>query len=167
MSEITKMDKEELNEKLDTVSLMMIECYDEILTKRNQLNTSLDDAFLNLSKARSLIGCSSLSILQVPVELEANVTVNECEKEVTESDVNYKHLNYDLMIKTKQKTSSNDTEQSIPSLPTWFGVLTPLSLKTSHKSFSQSLYIIKSICELQSKLANLQLIYSDLKKQLF
>lgn len=173
MSENTKeieMDKEAANEKLDMLSLMMLECYDEILIKRNLLNTCLDDAFLNLSKARSLIGCSNLSILQVPVELEPNVTVNENEREYEtdpDSDIKCKYLNYELAIQTKQKTAtSSDMEQAIPNLPSWFGVLTPLSLKTSHKSFAQSLYIIKSICELQSKLANLQVVYSDLKKQL-
>ena len=162
------MDKDLVNEKLDTIALEIIDCYDQILKRRSILDSSLDDAYLNLSKARSLIGCASLSIMQVPSEIEPNVTVNERESDAIctgDSQIKYKEISYDLMVKSKQKTN-DDTEnkQPFPSMPTWFGVLTPLSLKTSQKMFSQSLYTIKSICELQTKLTSLQTLYFDLKK---
>lgn len=162
------MDKDSINEKLDTLTLEILDCYDQILNKRSLLNSNLDDAYLNLSKARSLIGCASLSIMQVPSELEPNVTVNELETDAIcpgNNEIKYKEITYDLVVQSKQKTSDHtDNKQPIPSLPTWFGVLTPLSLKASQKMFSQSLYTIKSICELQTKLNSLQKSYFDLKK---
>lgn len=164
------MNQSLVNESLDSIALMIVDCYDEILKERTLLNSCLDDAYLNLSKARSLIGCASLSILQVPSEIEPNVTIDEKEtEEQIDENLNYKQMNYDLVIKNKQKLKSTEDEtttQVVGQLPTWFGVLTPLSLKTSHKSFSQSLYTIKTICELQSKLNGLQILYSDLKKQI-
>jgi hypothetical protein len=160
------------NEKLDTIALMLIDCYNEIIEQRELLNTSLDDAYLNLSRARSLVGCSSLSIMQVPFELEPNVTVNSnttqsCCLDSLQQDIKYNETKFDLIIQTKQKTSDNsNVSKPMPAMPTWFGVLTPFCLKTSHKSFSESLYIIKTLCELQTKLFNLQTLYSDLKKEI-
>ena len=45
---------------LDDLVVLYIECYQEILHNHQLLNNSLDDGHLNLSKARSLIGCNNL-----------------------------------------------------------------------------------------------------------
>lgn len=147
------MSLNEINERLDEYASAYIECYEKLLSERALLAKCLDDGYLNLSKARSIIGCSSLSIMQVPAELDASIGVEE---ETVESDT-VEHSEYKLVRR-------NDHQQQ--KLPPWFGVLTPLSLKSSHQSFSRSLHLITSICELQSKLNSLRLAYTEAKKQL-
>ena len=150
-----------IDEKLDHCACLLVECYEEILRQRSLLNECLDAGFLNLSKARSLLGCASLSILQVPSELDAAVTIDIKEQTaLAENYFDYKLLQFDLKL-NDPKSANNEPNQTIP-LPSWFGVLTPMSLKTSQKSFSNSLYLIKSISELQNKLTSLQLVYKRL-----
>ena len=91
---------------------MLIDCYsNEIIEQRKLLNTSLDDAYLNLSRARSLVGCTSLPIMQVPFELEANVTVSSKTSQSScsdsQQDIKYNETKFDLIIQTKQKTPDN------------------------------------------------------------
>jgi hypothetical protein len=177
-----------LLEKLDKCASLYIECYEQLLAERAVLDKCLDDAYLHLSKARSVMGCATLSITQIPNELEPNVRVNLIEQNnvslLDEDRLMFKSNKFDLVVGKGEKVESNkkDDEASelsstlenmnisakSPSkmpLPTWFGVLTPLNLKTSHKSFTSSLSIITSICELQSKLESLRSTYHELLKQ--
>jgi hypothetical protein len=150
---------EQVLNNLEKCSCLFIDYYQQILEERKFLDSTLDDAYLNLSKARSIIGCSNLSILQVPSEdLTANVKI-----EINQSD-----QNEDLDLIDKFNNLSIDLigcSSSANKLPNWFGVFTPLSLKQSQTSFNRSLNLIKSICELQIKIQNLQFIYSDLLKR--
>ncbi|CAF0754261.1 unnamed protein product [Brachionus calyciflorus] len=162
------MDKTEklniINEKLDKCICLFVECYQTVLTQRELLNKTLDDGYLNMSKARSIIGCSSLSILQIPSELEAKVTVDiKTDTSLVKTDdpsvkFEYPETNFDLIIDNNHEKKEN----SSISMPNWFGVLTPLSLKTSQKSFCRSLNLITSLCESQEKLKNLEQIYKAL-----
>ena len=137
----------DINEELDKLAISFVECYQEILFNRQLLNNDLDDAFLNLSKARSLIGCTSLSILQIPSEIEPSVFVR-----VDEDDDNRFQL------------SSGDDETGIQKNScSWFGLFTPQSLKTSQKCFFKSMNVVVNLCNLQSKLKSIE---NDYKKAL-
>jgi hypothetical protein len=145
---------------LEKCSCLFIDCYQQILEERKLLDSTLDDAYLNLSKARSIIGCSNLSILQVPNEnLTANVKI-EINEPDQKNDLDLIDKFNNLSIDLIRGSSSTNNKPS-----NWFGVLTPLSLKQSQTSFNRSLNLIKSICELQIKIQNLQFIYSDLLKR--
>lgn len=185
---------EELNEKLDKCACLMVECYDEILQKRELLNKCLSDGYLNLSKARAIIGCTNLSMLQVPAELEPVVTVDVSEqREFHKTDLEAVNLQFetdkfalsiaerskpnvdkknsdesddeqDQSNKKQAETKRSSANNNVIPCPNWFGVLTPLSLKTSQKSFSRSLFLIVSLCELQCRLHSLKQTYDDLLK---
>ena len=131
-----------INEQLDTLAISFVECYQDILFNRDLLNNCLDDAYLNLSKARSLIGCNSLSLLQIPSEIEASLYVDDS----TETF----------------KLSSSTNGDEIKKKCSWFGVLTPLSLKTSQKSFFKSVDVILNLCNLHSKLKSIEIEYKKL-----
>jgi hypothetical protein len=195
-------DSSSLMEKLDKCACLYVECYEQLLAERVMLDNCLDDAYLHLSKARSVMGCATLSITQVPSEIEPSVRVNLTEQNhvslLDEERLMFKSNKFDLVIEgnvketeTIARDKDDDEEQNeessissnlsnlslsgtshlspsskvAPSLPTWFGVLTPLNLKTSHKSFSRSLYHVAYICELQSKLDSLKSTYQELLKQ--
>ncbi|RNA41307.1 coiled-coil domain-containing protein [Brachionus plicatilis] len=150
----------EINQKLDKCACLYIESYQSLLTLRELLNKALDDGYLNLSKARSIVGCTSLSILQIPSELEAKVSIETNEKiDIVKTD----DPSVDLEVPSIQfnLSVSNSDSKEIP-LPSWFGVLTPLSLKTSQKSFCRSLNLATSICECQTRLNELGKVYQDL-----
>jgi hypothetical protein len=166
MQQISEV-KPSIDDKLDTCAIMLVECYEELLLKE-----CLDIGYLNLSKARSLLGCASLSILQVPKEdLIANVKVIVNEKTNKAEDYfEYNDTEFNLIDMKSLNENTNETKAEAPTilstpLPNWFGVLTPLSLKTSQKSFSNSLQIIKRICELQAKLVALRTTYKQLLGQ--
>lgn len=142
-------DLEFLCENLDKCTIEYVECYGEILTQRALLEESLSDAFLNMSKARSLIGCNNLSILQVPTELTAHARV-----ELNDDESSCEQFN--LTFSNNSEDNKNEKQLSCSPFPKWFGVLAPLSLKSSHKSFSRSLNLAVSLCELQSKLQSLE-----------
>ena len=158
-----------INEQLDTCAEMLVNTYDEILKQRQLLNEQLDSGYINLSKARSILGCTNLSMMQIPSELEPNVTVNILENnDFSENGIEYKNVDFNLQITDHKKTDKDqaiDTEKKQPvniPLPSWFGVLTPMSLKRSQKSFANSLHLVQSICELQTRLQNLQATYKQL-----
>jgi hypothetical protein len=125
-----------INEQLDKLTLLMIECYDDILTHHTLLEQCLNEAHLNLSKARSLIGCTNLSLLQIPADLNALVKIDD---------------NFEIL-------QANDTQ-----VPKWFGALPPLSLKNSHLSFKRTFNLISKLCQLQIKLKQLQCEFNELK----
>ncbi len=141
---------------LDKLAISYIECYQEILFNRQLLNDCLDDAYLNLSKARSLIGCNRLSLLQIPNEFDANLFVSH----ETDGHMVNEKLSYDKF----SLVSTDDNEDVVvqTKLPNWFGVFTPLNLKTSQKSFFKSVNIILNVCELQSKLNAIEIEYKNL-----
>ena len=129
-----------VNEQLDILAISFVECYQDILFNRELLNNSLDDAYLNLSKSRSLIGCNNLSLLQIPNEIESSLFIDD-------SHDTFKLLTHDSDLK---KNCS------------WFGLFTPLSLKTSQKSFFNSVEIIINLCNLNSKLKSIENEYKKL-----
>ena len=198
-------------DKLYILSLVYMSCYEELLANRTLLDKCLDDAYLNMSKARSLVGCSNLSILQIPVdELTAKYDINVSKNQISEpieignnKGANDHRLEIDTLdfnlsvrheppVKEKEendkkgnqdddndddfeKVKTSDVEDNeegeetncernkkdasklnklydLNKMPSWFGVLTPLSLKTSHKAFCRSLNIITAICEQQTRL---------------
>ena len=162
-SDVAPNEAVSVDEKLDHCVCLLVECYEEILRQRSLLNECLDAGFLNLSKARSLLGCASLSILQVPSELDAAVTIDIKEQTaLAENYFDYKLLEFDLKFSNAPKSATSNGPNQANPMPSWFGVLTPMSLKTSHKSFANSLYLIKSISELQNKLTSLKLVYKRL-----
>ena len=129
-----------VEERLDEHACRMIECYAALLAERDKLNARLDAAHLNMSKARSLLGCTRLSVLQVPgEELEPRVTVN-----------------------TSDRFELNVLDASFPN---WFGLLVPMSLRDSHKAFAASLHHVVAIGALQTRLAQLQSAYATLLAQ--
>jgi hypothetical protein len=154
-----------INEKLDRCAIELIECYEDILKQHDLLNKCLDMGYLNLSKARSIVGCTNLSTMQIPAEIEASVTVDIIEEKLFfQNCIEYKNLEFNLKINDnkKDKNTESNLKNEIIALPNWFGVLTPLSLKSSQKSFCNSYAIIKSLCESQIKLKNLQIVYKRL-----
>ena len=141
---------EELNQKLDICASEIIECYQEILSERVILEKFLTDGFLNMSKARSIMGCSSLSQLQIPQnEMETQIRVNEYYEEKN----NVKTVRFDM-----ENTNKNSTT------PKWIAPFSPLSLKNSQKDFTRSLNIIVSVAEKQIRLEALRNTYRDLLK---
>lgn len=144
-----------LCEKLDKCTIDYVECYGQILTQRALLDESLGDAFLNLSKARSLIGCTNLSTLQIPPELTpyAHIELNSDEEG---------HDEFNLVFSSATEQNDDAKRLTCSPFPKWFGVLAPLSLKSSHKSFSRSLNLAVSLCELQSKLKYLEKEFNEL-----
>lgn len=150
---------DELNQKLDKCICLYIDSYQSLLTLRDLLDKTLDDGYLNLSKARSIIGCSNLSVLQIPAELEAKVSIETNEKvDIIKTD----DPNYDFEYTNIDFNLSVSTDNKQVALPNWFGVLTPLSLKLSQKSFFRSLDIISSVCEYQTRLNILGKTYQEL-----
>jgi hypothetical protein len=147
-----------LCQKLDKCAIEYVECYGQILTQRALMEESLNDAYLNMSKARSLIGCTSLSSLQIPPELTPHARV-----ELNDDDSDYDQFNLVFGSNTEQKDDAKSLTCS--PFPKWFGVLAPLSLKTSHKAFSRSLNMAVSLCELQSKLKSLEKEYKQLMSE--
>ena len=191
---------ESVRERLDKCCTMYVETYQSLLEQRSLLNKTLDDGYLNLSKARSIMGCTSLSILQVPVEMDARVNVDVAPSQIEEQcddvdglsvklDSLHFHLGYvkqpvvetvvakeadvdDFDVVDKSELADEEEEEKPkktpvdPSkLPTWFGLLTPLSLKQSHKAFSASLSLVTSVSELQTRLIGLEELYKQLIKE--
>lgn len=158
MQNLQKID--EINQKLDKCVCMYIESYQSLLTLRELFNKALDDGYLNLSKARSIIGCSNLSVLQIPSELEPKISIETSEKiDIIKTD----DPNVDFELKNIQfNLSATGSDSKEARLPNWFGVLTPLSLKTSQKSFSRSLNLASCIAECQIRLNSLGNFYQDL-----
>lgn len=157
------MSKISLNEKLDQCAELLVSTYNEILIVRDSLSEQLDNGFINMSKARSLLGCSGLSAMQIPAELESKITVEVVEhNQRTVSGFEYKDLEFNLDINNYNKNSEEQMEAKYAPLPSWFGALPPMSLKNSHMSFSSSIHTIKSLCELQTKLHYLQIAYKQL-----
>lgn len=202
---------ESVCERLDRVVAESIETYQSLLEKRSLLNKTLDDGYLNLSKARSIMGCANVSMLQVPAEMDARVNVQvapsqieaQCDDVVDEElSVKFESLNFNLgyvqppapveTVGAKETTDAVDEDFDVvdkselgdveeeeedkskktppppvdpTKLPTWFGVLTPLSLKQSHKAFSSSLSLITAISELQTRLLSLEQLYKQLLKE--
>ena len=159
-----------LNEKLDRCAELLVATYGDILKQRDRLNEQLDSGFINMSKARSILGCSSLSAMQIPAELEPNVTVRVLEQEAADGadGIKYKDLTFQLSVAAPKRNDEQQQEAASAPLPSWFGALPPMSLKNSHKAFSSSIHTIASICELQARLHSLQLTYKQLvasKKQ--
>ena len=156
-----------VKEKLDKCAILLIECYEKILSQRKQLDANLNDGYLNLSKARSQVGCVNLSAMQIPLEtLEATLTIDTTDQKIIDKtdqddDFEYETLNYNVLINGNKAI----TDQ-IGQLPKWFGALPSLSLKQSHKSFTKSIEILTSIAELQTNLKSLNKVYSDLCQQL-
>jgi hypothetical protein len=162
-----------LDERLDCCVTSFIETYDQLLDYKMKLNKNLDVAYLNMSKARSLIGCSRVSILQVPNEMEPKVKVIE-EKDDCNEDINRykllieKSLNKKVLEETNESASSpeeDDLKSTIVPFPDWFGVFPPQNLRTSHSSFAESLNTIIHICNLQQKLKYLENVYKTLLEE--
>lgn len=149
MSSTDSLDVEKLNEKLDTYAVEMIECYQDLLAERVLLEKFLKDGFLNMSKARSIMGCASLSRLQIPENtMTAQVRVNEY---ADESKDDVKANRFDLIRET--------------GMPMWIGPFSPLSLKNSQKDFSRTLDIIVSLAEKQNRLRGLIDAYNRVSKE--
>ena len=190
---------ESVCERLDRVVSESIDTYQKLIEQRSLLNKTLDDGYLNLSKARSIMGCANVSILQVPAEMDARVNVDvapsqveaKCE-EMEGLSIQFESLNFNLgyvqpvetvvaketdaddfdVVDKSEIDDEEEPKKKTPpapvdptKLPTWFGVLTPLSLKQSHKSFSSSLSLITSISELQTRLVSLEELYKQLLKE--
>ena len=153
------------NEQLDACALSMLDCYEEILTQRSLLEKSLDDAYLNMSKARSILGCAQLSALQLPAELKPSVTVSLTKKhaatEAANAELQLKdELKFALDVEQPRGNSPTDA-QTPPTCPSWFGALAPLSLRNSQRLFYKSLCVANSIAELQTRLSALQFTYKQ------
>ena len=169
---MSNIEQSTLKEKLDTCAILCVETYNELLAQRTRLNEQLDNGFINMSKARSIMGCASLSSMQLPSEITPSVLVDVVESKQNEIDFEYNQTNFNLKIANIKKSNETVEEtaekkmtvSNIP-LPSWFGFLTPMSLKSSQKSFCSSFETIKYISELQAKLQDLQNLYTDLLKQ--
>ena len=182
LTDLTIEEKNEthiLDEKLDLVVTLLVKCYQQLLDERKLLEESLNDGYLNLSKARSQLGCANLSIMQVPAEdhnLKPFVTVEVKNEMRTVRSEEEKNINikfsatvYDLVyhkdeIKSIDAEKKESTEQSAPQIK-WFAAFPPLSLRQSQKGFSKSIVIAKNIAELQAKLNVLYDLYKTLNSQ--
>jgi hypothetical protein len=165
-----------LDEKLDLVVTLLVKCYEQLLGERKLLEESLNDGYLNLSKARSQLGCANLSIMQVPAEdhnLKPFVTVEvKNEMKTVRSDdekninINFSATVYDLVYHKDEIKSidAQSTEQSAPQIK-WFAAFPSLSLRQSQKGFSKSIVIAKNIAELQTRLNVLYDLYKSLNSQ--
>ena len=168
-----------LDEKLDLVVTLLVKCYEQLLGERKLLEETLNDGYLNLSKARSQLGCANLSIMQVPAEdhnLKPFVTVEvKNEMKTVRSDeekninINFSATVFDLVyhkdeIKSIDAEKKESTEKSAPQIK-WFAAFPSLSLRQSQKGFSKSIVIAKNIAELQAKLNVLYDLYKSLNSQ--
>ena len=137
---------ESLNERLDKQACEMLECYEELLTERSLLEKCLDDGYLNMSKARSIVGCASLSRLQIPEE-----DLGESRFKVNIKDEDQ----FELVVDQNQPLHP----------PKWAGSFPSMSLKASQKAFARSLPLLVSIAHLQAKLTSMELAYKGLLKE--
>jgi hypothetical protein len=142
-------------EALDEHTVEYIECYGQLLFYHDLLDQCLNEGFLNMSKARSLIGCVNLSMLQIPSELSADVHV-AVKYKTNERDPSFGYASFEMLDNEEE---NGDTSKKFPK---WFGVLAPLSLKTSHKSFCKSIDIIGKLCEQQSRLKSIEKVLEHL-----
>ena len=176
-----------LNEKLDLVATALVECYEKLLSERKLLDTCLNDGYLNLSKARSQVGCAHLSIMQIPAEeLKPFVTVeikssntSTALDESKDIRIDYSTHSFDLQFEENDEDPKKNDEKEgdeikfdakskkkYAPLTKWFGAFPSLSLRQSQTAFSNSLFIIKNIADLQAKLKSLHSLYKDLLTQL-
>ncbi len=172
--------EESKNEKLDLVVTLLVESYEKLLSERKLLDECLNDGYLNLSKARSQLGCANLSLMQIPAEdhnLKPFVTieVTNTKKAVTSNetkDVNieFSSMTYDLMYDQDESnskgTEKKEAKDNLAPQIKWFSAFPPLSLRQCQKSFSKSIVIIKNICDLQAKLKVLNDLYNSLTNEL-
>lgn len=141
--------QDKLNEKLDRYASQMLDCYQEILVQRDILEGFMKDGYLNMSKARSIMGCANLSQLQIPgEELKADVRVVH-------------HLD-DFFDDVKSCQFELISSKSTTSIPKWIAPFPSQSLNRSQKAFSNSLNVALLIAEKQSLLAALQKEYRTL-----
>lgn len=146
------MDVENLNKKLDTYASKMIECYQAILFERKLLENYMQDGYLHMSKARSLMGTANLSQLQIPQDkMEAEIRVE------------YDQEDFDDHVKTFQ-FNLVDMKRS-DSVPKWLGAFAPNSLNQSRNAFSRVINLVLSIAEKQNQFLELETAYKTLWKE--
>ena len=159
-----------IDEQIDKCVELMVDCYTKLLDEHNSLNDCLNEAFLKMSKARSLIGCNNLSMLQVPTEsLQPLVAVDLCQSTRTcqiDEQVSFQHEHTQFELKklnheNDELISTCQFDLNIP-MPKWFGVLAPTSLRESQKSFVKSFQAISTLCELQTQYKHLENLYKNL-----
>lgn len=141
---------EAVNERLDAQAVQMLECYEELINQRTLLERCLDEGYLNMSKARSLLGCASLSRLQIPQD-ESGLGEARFRVHVSDDD---DHFEFE-----------HPTQLTQMNPPKWIGAFAPLSLKASQKAFARSLPLLVSIANLQARLGQLQRTYRTLAKE--
>lgn len=148
------MDVESLNKKLDTYASKMIECYQEILFERKLLENYMQDGYLHMSKARSLMGTANLSQLQIPQDkMEAEIRVE------------YDQEDLDDHVKTFQFSLVDNVKKSTNSVPKWLGAFAPTSLNQSRTAFSRVINLVLSIAEKQNQFLELESAYKTLWKE--
>jgi D-tyrosyl-tRNA(Tyr) deacylase len=162
-------DEWSIDEQLDKCVELMIDCYTKLLEKHDSLNDCLNQAFLKMSKARSLMGCHNVSMLQIPTEtlkplvaVDLHQSTRTCEINKLVS-LNHDHTQFELKKFTNENDElvTSDFDLNIP-MPKWFGVLTPTSLRESQKSFVKSFLSISALCELQTQYKHLEILYKNL-----
>lgn len=142
-----------INERLDKYASEMLACYEELLDERALLEKSLDDGYVNMSKARSIIGCASLSRLQIPLDEDGLGMARFKVRQFEDVDDDDGLIRFEL----------DNSDQVTPlHPPKWIGPLPPLSLKMSQKAFARALTIAVTIADLQSRLRHINDAYKSL-----
>ncbi|XP_046993278.1 coiled-coil domain-containing protein 115 isoform X1 [Schistocerca americana] len=170
-----KMDIEETCKKLDLLCIEELEIMEEYIRCKVELEKLMKAGFLNIAKARYIMGKTSVSSLQLPSEDASDVTAL-C-KVVLDKKSSAEDREFQLMLDFKdqgkqvddvtpapRKRNITDENKLMEEKPDskfktqdsdplrWFGVLVPQNLRQAQTNFQSALPLVIECANLQLKL---------------
>ncbi|CAF2117969.1 unnamed protein product [Rotaria magnacalcarata] len=127
-----------LCEQIDKLTVDYLEEFGHLLACKTLLDDTIKQGYFNISRARIIMGVNNLSRLQYSEKdpMIASTTIS-----ITSSPFNIE--------KTMDKEHSDDALK-------WFGLLSPLALKQSQKSFQQTIDLSLEACRRQENILQLK-----------
>lgn len=136
-----------LCEKIDKLTVDYLEEFGHLLACKQLLDDTVKQGYFNLSRARVIMGVNNLSRLQYS---EKDPMIASTKISITASPFNIE--------KEIDKEHCHDALR-------WFGLLTPMPLKQSQKSFQQSIDLILEACRRQENIVQLKSQIEQLLKE--
>ncbi|XP_066999047.1 coiled-coil domain-containing protein 115 [Anabrus simplex] len=176
----------EIYKEMDELSLKILQLMEQHIRSKVRLEELMKTGFLDMAKARYIMGNNNVSSLQLPTECSEeflpqytvtafvestlghalyklnNMSLNDVEPSIERTLVKKRKGKMDEVVSISTDMQEDEESAKIIDPLKWFGVLVPQNLRRAQTCFRTVLQLVVEIATIQSELVFCQQKYKEL-----